>query len=92
MDFYVAYFARRNVLSTGLVSYAYGGDRKQALQVVQRQLEREKQVHGRVYVYGTNGLNEEELQAFVDLLGPVEFRPAMTFKEVTFVEAVALGR
>ena len=92
LDFYIAYFARRSVLSTGLVSYAYGGDENQARQVIQRQLERERQVHGKVYVYGTEGLDEEELRAFVNLLGPVELVPAMRYGELTFAEALAPGR
>lgn len=90
LDFYLIYFARRDVVSTGLVRYGSGGDETAVSRVVGSRVASHRRVGGPVYVYsGARGqLHGAEVASLLRLVGATSSRVAWTSEEVVVYEAL----
>jgi hypothetical protein len=52
LDFYIAYFARRDIISGDLVSYSLGGQRTAAIEAVTDRMATYRSMNAPIYVYG----------------------------------------
>ena len=82
LDFYVAYFAGRDVISSGLVRYASGSDADVARAVSER-VRQHARVGGPIYVYGLGTVTPTERRALLRLLPGTGLRPAWRFPQLT---------
>jgi hypothetical protein len=82
LDFYVAYFAHRDVISSGLVRYASGSDADVA-RVVRERVRQHARVGGPIYVYGLGTVTSTERRALLRLLPGTGLRPAWRFPKLT---------
>lgn len=82
LDFYISYFAGRDVVSAGLVRDVSGSDAEVA-RVVGDHVQQHARVGGPVYVYGLDSISESERRAVLGLLPGDELRRAWQFPEVT---------
>jgi hypothetical protein len=82
LDFYVAYFAGRDVISPGLVRYALGNDADVA-RVVRERVREHARVGGPIYVYGLGTVAPAERRALLGLLPGSGLRPAWRFPHLT---------
>jgi hypothetical protein len=82
LDFYVAYFAGRDVISSGLVRYASGSDADVAPAVRER-VRQHARVGGPIYVYGLDTVTPAERRALLRLLPGSGLRPAWRFPQLT---------
>lgn len=88
MDFYLAYFSRRDIVSTGLIAYDQGGDWTGIDQLVAERSAAHRADGGRVYVYGLEALTPEERAAYEGLLGGAELREAWSYPGATTIYEV----
>jgi hypothetical protein len=86
LDFSIAFFGRRDVLTIGLLERNASGDRRQVAAVVSDHVRAHRAVGGPVYVYDIEQLGPDDLATFVELLGGGTLRAAWTFPEVTISE------
>ena len=82
LDFYVAYFADRDVISSGLVRYSGGNDADVA-RVVRERLRQHARVGGPIYVYGLGTIAPAERRGLLRLLPGTGLRPAWHFPHLT---------
>jgi hypothetical protein len=82
LDFYVAYFAGRDVISSGLVRYASGDDAEVA-RVVRERVRQHARLGGPIYVYGLDTVAPAERRALLRLLPGTGLRPAWRFPQLT---------
>jgi hypothetical protein len=82
LDFYVAYFAGRDVISSGLVRYASGNDADVA-RVVRERVRQHAGVGGPTYVYGLGTVDPAERRALLRLLPGTGLSPAWRFPHLT---------
>jgi hypothetical protein len=92
LDFHVAYFARRDIVSTGLTAYDYAGNIEMARRILDSHVNAHLNDHGPIYVYGFDSLAANERQAFLDLLPPGRLTVARRFPELTIYELVGTSR
>jgi hypothetical protein len=83
LDFYIAYFSRRDIVSADLVRYGTGGDEQQVRDVVLDHIEQHRAVGGPVYVYG---VDDAEEAASLDFIPSSGIRIAWSFPDVTIYE------
>ncbi len=88
MDFYLAYFSRRDIVSTGLIAYDRGGDATGIDQLLAERIAVHRADGGAVYVYGLETLTPEERTAYEALLGGAELREAWTYPDATTIYEV----
>jgi hypothetical protein len=87
VDFYIAYFADRNVVSIGLINEATGsGD--VAAQIVKNQLERHRADDGQIYVYTQDRTNLPSLAEAVGLKSTDQLEIIWEFPNVTIYRAL----
>ncbi|MBL8118546.1 MAG: hypothetical protein JNJ78_13530 [Anaerolineae bacterium] len=89
MDFYLTFFARRDVLSAGLIAYDTNEAVSNLTNIVNERIETHRADNGQIYVYGLEDLPEDELAAFRELLADGELREAWVFPEATIYELVS---
>lgn len=90
MDFYIAYFTRRDILSTGLVTYAEGGSSSTVDGLLTPRIEAHRADGGKIYVFGLETLTPEARTAFDAFLGTGgELKEAWTFGDTVIYEWVA---
>jgi hypothetical protein len=82
LDFYVAYFAGRDVISSGLIRYASGSDADVA-RVVRERVRQHARVGGPIYVYGLGTVTPAERRALLRLLPGTGLRSAWRFPQLT---------
>jgi hypothetical protein len=82
LDFYIAYFAGRDVISSGLVRYASGSDAEVA-RVVRERVRQHARLGGPIYVYGLGTVAAAERRALLRLLPGTGLRPAWRFPQLT---------
>jgi hypothetical protein len=82
LDFYVAYFAGRDVISSGLVRYASGSDADVA-RALRERVRQHTRVGGPIYVYGLGTVTPAERRALLRLLPGTGLRPAWRFPPLT---------
>jgi hypothetical protein len=82
LDFYIAYFANRDVISAGLVRYAAGNGRT-VERVVSRRIREHTRVGGPIYVYGLGTVSPAERSALFGLLPGKGLRAAWRFPHLT---------
>jgi hypothetical protein len=82
LDFYVAYFAERDVISSGLVRYSGGNDADVA-RVVRKRFRQHARVGGPIYVYGLGTIAPAERRALLRLLPGTGLSPAWRFPHLT---------
>lgn len=93
LDFYLTYFARRDVVSTWLVAYDRGGDTTGLIGRLAERIAAHRADGGRVYVYGLERLTPQERAEYEAQLGHPALREswrfpgATTFYEVTTDDA-----
>lgn len=77
LDFHIAYFSRRNIVSTGLVAYAGEDD----IGVVEEQISRHRADSGSVYLYSAEG----GVNVLAEAVGvePDQIETAWTFPNLT---------
>lgn len=68
LDFHIAYFARRDVVATGLAAYGNGGNWTTVQRIVSAHVAAHRAAGGRVYVYGVESLPSAQREAFFRLL------------------------
>lgn len=88
MDFYVAYFSRRDMLSTGLVTYDKGGDSSSVEDLLAPRIEAHRADGGKVYIFGLETLSPEERAAFDVFIGDGELQESWTYPNTTIYEFV----
>jgi len=82
LDFYITYFARRDVVSTGLVRYANGTDAAVA-RVVGQHVRQHLRAHGPIYVYGRQALGPVESRSVLELLHRGSLKVAWRLPQTT---------
>lgn len=82
LDFYIAYFANRDVISAGLVRYAAGNGRA-VERVVSRRVRQHARAGGAIYVYGLGTVSRAERGALLGLLPGKGLSPAWRFPHLT---------
>jgi len=87
LDFYIAYFTGRDIVSTGLLDYGSGGNNVEIKRVVSAHIEQHQHVGGKVFVYGIDSMSEQERRRFFDLISVQQVKPAMSFSQVIIYEA-----
>lgn len=88
LDFYVVYFANRDVISSGLVRYASGSDAHVARAVTER-VRQHARVGGPIYVYGLGSVGPEERRILLRLLPGAGLSPAWRFRELLIFHRTA---
>lgn len=88
LDFHIIYFARRNVVSTDLASYANGGNEKVVRQIVTSHVERHRSAGGMVYAYGVDTLPLDRRHEFLELLDGQQLKTAWSFPQLMIYEVV----
>ncbi|MEN4010865.1 MAG: hypothetical protein AB1453_04230 [Chloroflexota bacterium] len=63
VDFYITYFARRDLVATGLLAYASGGDRQRIQQVVDEHIAMGRDAGGDLYAISPAGSQPDESPA-----------------------------
>ena len=89
LDFYIAYFSRRNILSVDLISYANTNDSEDHLvSLVNSHIERHRNNGGQVYLFsaGDTGALAERLG-----IDPVKLDVAWTFPDLTIYRVIYDG-
>jgi hypothetical protein len=87
IDFYLAYFANRNVVSIDLIIEATGSG-EAAARVVKDHLDRHRADNGQIYVYTYDPANLPSLAQAVGLEDESQFETAWTFPGLTIYRAV----
>jgi MFS family permease len=82
LDFYVAYFAGRDVISSGLIRYASGSDADVA-QVVKERVRQHARLGGPIYVYGLDTVTPSERRLLLHLLPGTGLRPVWRLPALT---------
>jgi hypothetical protein len=82
LDFYIAYFANRDVVSAGLVRYATGNERT-VERIVRRRIREHTDAGGPIYVYGLGSVDPAERSALLSLLPGKGLRAAWRFPQLT---------
>jgi hypothetical protein len=85
LDFYIAYFARRDVVSFGLARYAANGAK--ATGVVRQHVREHTRAGGPVYVYGLRSVPRQTRRQVLALLPGKLGRPVWRFGGVTVYRA-----
>jgi hypothetical protein len=85
---YIVYFARRNAVSAGRVSYYNEGDEEITRQVVKAHIARHRSAGGRVCAYGFESLPAEQRQEFLSLLDGQPLELAWSFPKLAVYEVV----
>lgn len=88
LDFSIAFFGRRDVLTIGLLERNASGNRRQIEDIVSNHVRAHRAVGGPLYVYDIERLAPDDRAKFAELLGGGTLRPAWTFPEVTISELV----
>lgn len=89
LDFYLAFFARRDVVSTWLVAYDRGGDATGLTERLAERIAAHRADGGTVYVYGFEGLTPQERAEYEALLGHPALRESRRYPgATTFYEVV----
>ncbi len=89
MDFYLTYFGKRDVLSSGLVTYDAGGNAAEAAKRLEPRITAHRADDGKIYVYGLENLTPEARDQFISLFGSgATVKEAWTFPEMTVYEVV----
>jgi len=78
LDFYIAYFADRDVVSAGLVRYATG-DEAAVTRTVSRRVRAHLAAHGPIYVYGLADVTAAERRRLLRVLPRGPLRRTWTF-------------
>lgn len=85
LDFHVAYFTRRNVISTELVNYALGGDAQEStLALVNEHITHHQTWDGDIYLY-----SDKDIEALVGQLGLTmdDVEIAWEYPDITIYQA-----
>lgn len=88
LDFYLDYFGRRDVLSSGLITYEVAGDTSVAPQRLEPRMAAHLSDGGKIYVYGVDDLTPDDRQAFLAHFGSSTLKAVWTFPELTIYEVV----
>jgi hypothetical protein len=88
LDFYVPYFANRDVVSAGLIRYALG-DEAEVARVVTLRVRQHARSGGPIYVYGLGSVSSAERRALLRLLPGTGLRPAWRFRGLTIYRSTA---
>ncbi len=83
LDFYLVYFARRDVVSTWLVAYDRGGDTTGLTGRLAERIAAHRADGGRVYVYGFEGLTPQEREEYEAQLGHPALRESWRYPGAT---------
>jgi hypothetical protein len=87
LDFYIAYFSHRNIISTGLINYDTG-DNSAALQtILEEQISRHRADGGEIYAYSDKPDGLETITLAMDL-PDVELEPAWEFPNLTIYRVI----
>jgi len=87
LDFYIAYFSHRDILSTGLINYDTG-DNAEALQsVVTEQIKRHRSDGGEIYLYSDKPDGLEAVTLIMDSSN-IRLDPVWEFPNLTIYRAV----
>ncbi len=82
LDFYITYFAHRDVVSSGLLRYANGTE-TQVARVISEHVRQHRRSGGPIYVYGLASVSSGERQVLLRLLPGAGLRPVWRFHELT---------
>jgi hypothetical protein len=88
LDFYIAYFARRDIVSVPLIRYGTGGDEDSVKQVVADHIRQHRTVGGPIYVYSSGTLPPNRDDEALGLSAQDQLRPAWVFPGLTIYEVV----
>lgn len=88
LDFYVTFFARKDVVATSLVRYATGGDPAAMRERIGGRAERYAAYGAPVYLYGLEQLGDAERAEALALLGDPQLQPAWEFEGLTIYQVV----
>lgn len=88
LDFHIAYFARRDIVSTGLVAYGHGGDWTAVKKIVASHVNAHRAAGGPVYFYGVDSLPAGQREAFLRLLPAGTRRIAWTLPQLNVYEII----
>jgi hypothetical protein len=88
LDFHIAYFTHRDVVSTGLIGYANRNDQNAVRRIVMSHVDAHVKDSGPLLLYGVDALAAAERQSFLAMLPRGRLAVARAFPEVTVYELV----
>ncbi len=88
LDFYIAYFARRNIVSLGLINYATGADEVIIEKTLTAQMQSHRNSNGPVYLFGFGDQDTAQVNQILHLAQASRIEPAWTFDHLTIFQAV----
>ncbi len=87
LDFYITYFADRNVISIDLINEATGSE-DVAVNILKEQLELHRADNGQIYIYAKDSADLLSLAQFVGLENEGQLEPTWEFPSLTIYRAV----
>jgi hypothetical protein len=90
LDFHIAYFTQRDIVSVPLAAYGAGGDEAAALDLATARANEHRLAGGDLFVYGLEQVGDERRDAYLQALGIDALSPAWTFPGVTVYRATSL--
>jgi hypothetical protein len=88
LDFYLPYFADRDVVSAGLIRYA-STDESEVARVVGQHVRQHARAGGPIYVYGLGGVSSTRRSSLLRLLPGTGLQAAWRFPELTIYRRTA---
>jgi hypothetical protein len=86
LDFYIAFFTRRDIVSTNLIAYGSGNNLGKVKSVVAAHIQQHRQLNGPVYVYGIEALSPEKQNVFKGYLDGQNMTLKWTFADLKIYE------
>lgn len=87
LDFYIAYFSHRDIVSTGLINYDSGDNAEKLQSVLTEQIKRHRDDGGEVYFYTDKPDGLKEITLAMDLTD-IQLEPVWEFPDLTIYKAV----
>jgi hypothetical protein len=88
LDFYIAYFTRRNIISLELINYSSNHNAKLLENILAENISSHVKDGGPIYVYGFTGMNTEWQNKIIAMAQGTQLQPAWQFPNLTIYQVV----